>query len=121
MLDKGENDPFFTLINERFPYHQVYFSLDLDEKLIRLITLAPGSGGDPVECEVFQSSLSHSQPYEAMSYCAGDHNDCGQVLLNEYRFNVFRSLHTAFQHLRQPTGCRIMWIDQICSFPIEPL
>lgn len=109
-----EKDNFFTPKNDGFPYDKVYPSLNEDDNQIRLISIAPGSGTQPISCQLSTFSLSNPPPYNALSYCAGNPDDCGQIQLNGYSFNVFKSLYSALRHLRRPDQSISMWVDQLC-------
>ncbi len=117
--DKPDTDPFLTPKNERFPYHEVYSVLNVQDKQIRLVSLASGTGDDPIDCELFTTSLVSHPAYEALSHCAGDPKDCSQIRLNGNPFNVFRSVYSALRQLRQPSRPREIWIDQICINQID--
>lgn len=107
---------FLTSENPKFPYALVYKSLHRHgAKAFCLVRLLPGSGNDEVKCELIPGSLSPTAPsYEAMSYCAGDANDCQSIILNGHEFNTFRSTFEALRNFRCAESSRDLWTDQIC-------
>lgn len=115
--------------------YSYYQPLDLSRKEIRLVTIAPGAFGDPVQCALAR----HLAPwdgldFEALSYCWGDLRDTVTIALrhdhkphenpqggadgvgssdNQF-FHITKSLHLALQYLRYRDRPRVIWIDALC-------
>ncbi|MCJ1404374.1 hypothetical protein MMC11_007599 [Xylographa trunciseda] len=110
---------FFSPENRDFPYKLVYTPLSgerntLKQKLFRLAHILPGSGEDPIKCELFVNKFDSRVPYEALSYCAGDPSDCCRILLNGFPFKTFHSTFDAIKRFRDCKETTVMWIDQLC-------
>lgn len=72
-----------------------YQYLNPQRQGIRLLSLLPGAGGDPIRREVFHASLTafrdptcEAPNYEALSYVWGSSGDTVPILLNGREFNV---------------------------------
>ena len=88
----------------------------LDENEIRLLKVEPGS-----EDEQIQGTVSHvhfSSPgdlrYETISYCWGDSQRRGTVILDGFQIDVPASSVDALKCMRHPDRHRVLWIDSIC-------
>ncbi|KAH8647712.1 heterokaryon incompatibility protein-domain-containing protein [Xylariales sp. PMI_506] len=82
---------------------------------IRYLTLEPGTGDEPLRCQLIHSHLgSIGGRYEALSYTWGDTTARSSILLNGQPFQITNNLVTALQHLRRPQSGRTLWIDALC-------
>lgn len=79
-----------------------------------MVRILPGAREDPIKCKLFIRRLDEGVAYEALSYCAGDPNDCSRILLNGFPFNTFHSTFEAIKRFRHRHAIIVMWIDQIC-------
>ncbi|KAH8767821.1 heterokaryon incompatibility protein-domain-containing protein [Hyaloscypha finlandica] len=91
------------------------------EKQIRVLNLLPGSGDDPIRCEIFdnQSIEEIAGKYLALSYCAGDYRNTMEITVNNRVFNAFASLGEALRRIRLTEDFlqgrpHLVWTDQIC-------
>lgn len=75
---------FCTPENSRFHSQTSYAALDAMRREIRLIELLPDSGRGLIECTLLDKvALAEVQgEYYALSYCAGDVNHTGIILVN---------------------------------------
>ena len=120
-------------------YRRHYDPLPAHGKCIRLLTLHPGTGQDPLYIEL-QASLvnlcdENLSPYEALSYVWGSEDHPVWVYFGrfnrripqyfvrspsllvphgQYSRPVTQNLAEALSHLRYPDRPRTMWIDAIC-------
>ena len=133
--DHEHNDPrdlteeeAFLDAPARFPLHE-YKSLKrtLEDrtgnyKYIRLLTLKPGKGFDPIQCKLRRHRLGKKTPeFTAISYHWNEHapgrafielpNRCTQVP---------RNLKLALKHLRSEDTELRFWCDAICIAQITP-
>ncbi|KAH8655808.1 heterokaryon incompatibility protein-domain-containing protein [Xylariales sp. PMI_506] len=96
--------------------------LDLEEdqaglhQTVRILMLLPGSGEDPVRCELLPIALDGGTSYEALSYSWGGHLALLRVIHVDGRsFIVTDSWFRALRALRPQSGSpRTLWIGQIC-------
>jgi len=91
-----------------------YTPLDPSDRQIRLIELQPGQDDQPVLCRILITSLNDPTPYEALSYTWGDLRDLTEISIDDCSFDVGTNLARILQGLRDPSACRILWIDAVC-------
>ncbi|KAH7142226.1 heterokaryon incompatibility protein-domain-containing protein, partial [Dactylonectria macrodidyma] len=105
---------------------QIYQSLALGLKQIRLLRLYPSS--DPkseIECELFIATLGKKSSaipisgqqqigYDALSYTWGDPAATQRIRLNNSAFFVTQNLCEALRQLRLATRPRVVWADACC-------
>jgi hypothetical protein len=91
-----------------------YTRLSRDPIEIRLLTILPGSGEQPIEVQLKVAQLVAEEEYETLSYFWGNPEDCGSITLNRTRFTVTINLQQALSALRSATESRRFWIDAIC-------
>ncbi|KAF2705763.1 HET-domain-containing protein [Pleomassaria siparia CBS 279.74] len=98
-----------------------YHQLDRAQRSIRLLAIHPGSGSDPVACELVLISLLQEKPteYEALSYCWGNSGERKTILLHQSdaaakNVQISIALYGALLHLRQSTTTRYIWADALC-------
>lgn len=95
----------------------VYTKLALSE--LRILLLAPGKRGSPIECEMRVVSSPTTTQYEALSYVWGDTAQSRSIRCNGFKFRVTESLYTALDHLRYADCWRRIWVDQLSINQIE--
>ena len=81
---------------------------------IRILTLAPGTGDQPLAGYLTVENLDYNPEYEAVSYVWGAEDRCSEILLNDKNLPLTHSIHGALQRMRHPTKARRLWADQIC-------
>lgn len=91
-----------------------YTRLSRDPIEIRLLTILPGSGEQPIEVQLKVARLVAEEEYETLSYVWGKPEDCGSITLDRARFTVTINLQQALSALRSATESRRFWIDAIC-------
>ena len=92
----------------------VYNKLDPQRREIRLCTLQPGSGDNPVNCTLTTVSLDGKPRYEAISYVWGDASTRQEIIVDSKSLLVTVNLHTALRYLRWKDRPRVLWADAIC-------
>ncbi|PQE17524.1 Heterokaryon incompatibility protein [Rutstroemia sp. NJR-2017a BBW] len=103
-----------------------------EQPMIRLLSLFPGAGSDPLECslmlaapflsamrdeEVQGSLIPAGRPiynYEAVSYVWGDVTKTECLTCNKKLLKITGSLATALRAIRQAKTSRTLWADGIC-------
>jgi hypothetical protein len=100
-----------------YTYHR------LPPDFMRIMMLQPGSGEDPVVCNLKQQKIPHAilglaQPsdviFEALSYTWGNPTPTHVITCNGSAFPVCVNLFHALVHLRLEDRIRPLWIDAIC-------
>ncbi|KAF4450721.1 hypothetical protein F53441_6164 [Fusarium austroafricanum] len=81
---------------------------------IRILTLEPGTGDDPLVGHLGFENLDLSPQYEAISYCWGKGGRSSEILCDEKPLSLTRSIEGALRRLRHPTSQRRLWADQVC-------
>ncbi|KAF5877894.1 putative heterokaryon incompatibility protein [Botrytis fragariae] len=103
----------------------LYRSLEIKLREVRLVHLNPGLFEDPISCSITYMSLKEctESAYEALSYCWGDHRQRKDIKVtvtdlkghSEYIMSITLSLYSALQRLRPQNGlARVLWADSIC-------
>ena len=86
-----------------------------DGDLFRLVVLLPGTGTEPIQCNlIFESSKRPQRDYRCLSYCWETIKRDEDIICNGFRFSVTKNLLSALRSLRRPTTNLLIWIDQIC-------
>jgi hypothetical protein len=80
---------------------------------IRLVKLAPGDRGAPLQCSLIQVDSDMPQQYEAMSYAWGDPDDRRDIACDGRRLPITRNLHEALWHFRHVNQPKYLWADAI--------
>ncbi|KAG9229980.1 heterokaryon incompatibility protein-domain-containing protein [Amylocarpus encephaloides] len=120
-----------------------YQALDLSKSEIRLISIEPGSGLNPLKGHIFHVPLSDATPkYHALSYAWGEETEgsnasasepsigrrlhyyltqwplppgpSGWMFIDDEQFKIRPNLEAALRHLRSETKQLVLWIDAIC-------
>ena len=116
---ESRSDNWFSPKIHTFPYNEVYKPL-ASSKDTRLVRVLAGPLESPIgywiDCHVTLTipRAANEKAYNAISYCAGDPNDCVAVESNGHSFNIFRSLYLALKQLRSLDTDVLFWLDQIC-------
>ncbi|KXT16508.1 hypothetical protein AC579_1338 [Pseudocercospora musae] len=85
-----------------------------DDPKIRLLSLWPGSGDDPLLGHLDTCELDHAPPFEALSYCWGRADPSYTINVSGERLEVTENLKLALFRLRRSDAVRRLWIDGIC-------
>ncbi|KAH6870315.1 heterokaryon incompatibility protein-domain-containing protein, partial [Alternaria rosae] len=104
---------------------------------IRCVILLPGSGDDPIECELVYTNIDEKSddrtPYVALSYCWGAVEDTVEIQLyspstspssarkepTRAPFRITQNLFVALQALRNEKR-QCLWIDALCINQQDP-
>jgi hypothetical protein len=106
-------DKYDSPENSTFYESGKYQSLANDE--FRLLRLLPGKENSKLCCELLQNiPINSPPPYEAISYCAGNHKKTIPIQIDGVQFNAFESVGKALHQIQLDTSDRILWTDQIC-------
>lgn len=90
----------------------IYRPLQSNE--IRILTLKPGSGPDPIACTLRHVSLDDQPEYEALSYTWGDPKNTRKILVDGKKLQVTANLFDALENFRDPQQRIVLWVDAIC-------
>ena len=102
------------LINYETWDKKVYSGIHLDQTLIRLVEILPGSS-DELHVELFMKPLGEiKNAYEALSYVWGPPTPAKMIQVNGVSVQVNPNLFDAILALRLPKDRRTIWIDAIC-------
>jgi hypothetical protein len=91
---------------------KIYRALLPDRKEIRILTLHPGSGNDPISLTLEHISLNDGPRYNALSYTWGETLVTRKVLIDGKALPVTDNLHIALKHFSSP--------DKVFSFGLMP-
>lgn len=97
--------------NPDFGYEE---QLDSSAGEIRVAIIAPGTGDDPIHCQLETRRLDTDVLKETLSYVWGPPEGYHNILVNGKEFNVRDSLFRAFKGLRRPDVPREIWADALC-------
>ena len=89
---------------------------------IRILSLLPGNGGAPLQCELYRADVpglispggASGPKFEALSYAWGDGTLCQRLFCNNSAIKITQSLFDALIHLRHPKATRKLWADAVC-------
>ncbi|TGO55650.1 hypothetical protein BOTNAR_0240g00070 [Botryotinia narcissicola] len=93
---------------------QLYYTLEVSKKEVRLVTLLPGDLPDDIHCTLTTVSLIDEPFYEALPYVWGNPTNKCDINLQGNSFPVTTNLESALRHLRYREQPRVLWIDAIC-------
>ncbi|KAM6504787.1 hypothetical protein FSOLCH5_015277 [Fusarium solani] len=98
---------------------QLYGTLDLhpNPDAIRLVELLPGTGKDPIRCNLrIESRADEQLSYQALSYVWGNPKpeDLVNIELGGQPAPVTPNLYCALSYLRLASASRLLWIDALC-------
>ena len=98
-----------------------YRPLDVENREIRLVILAPASSfEDDIHCTLQPVSLNEDPQYEALSYTWGDENVTDEIFLDGQSFQVTTNLVSFLRHLRLASQPRVLWADAIAINQRDP-
>ncbi|KAK7429583.1 hypothetical protein QQZ08_003963 [Neonectria magnoliae] len=85
-----------------------------DSYSVRILTLDPGSGDEPLAGHLTVENLDWNPQYEAISYVWGTEGRYSEILCDGKPLPLTRSIQDALRRMRHPTLPRRLWADQIC-------
>jgi len=91
-----------------------YSVLNQDKQEIRLLTVCSGSFEDEIRCKLHTVSLNATPAYTALSYCWGNKDEQGEVVVDEKKTTIMKSLEIALRYLRNGYEDVVVWVDAIC-------
>jgi hypothetical protein len=87
----------------------------LESDHIRILHLSPGSGQEPLLCEIEHAELAKKPSYEALSYVWGTGTASYRATVGSDKLLHIRpSLYNALRDLRHAEESRALWVDAIC-------
>jgi Heterokaryon incompatibility protein (HET) len=93
--------------------------LNQSKDVIRLLTLHPGIGDDPIICGLEEVAIGEKL-YTAVSYQWGDMAPEKQInILNGGIMTVRPNIYAALKQFRSPVEDKVLWVDSICIYPIR--
>lgn len=99
--------------NENGQHNLYSTSLDIESYDIRILSIQPGSGDDPIQCTLELASLINPGSYIALSYCWGILTLTAEIIVNTQIIPVRANLATALKRLREHGFFRV-WVDALC-------
>ena len=87
---------------------------DTTRPCIRLMTLVPGTGYEPVQCTIQEHPLETAPEFDALSYYWGSPDPPSYISVSGYRLKTTRNLKSALAFLRFSDQPRLMWVDAVC-------
>ena len=91
------------------------FQTVADGDAFRLAVIQPGTGTNPIQCNLlWESSNGPSRKYCCLSYAWESVHRDAAILCDGFRFPVTSNLLRALQSLRKPKTPLIIWVDQVC-------
>ncbi|KAK1764198.1 heterokaryon incompatibility protein-domain-containing protein [Phialemonium atrogriseum] len=81
---------------------------------IRILELSSGSGSDPIQANLIETSVDSAPPFEALSYVWGDATIREEIICDAAQLHITVNLYHALQSLRPPKAKRLIWVDAIC-------
>jgi hypothetical protein len=86
----------------------------LTQGKIRLLTLLPGQGDDPIHCETNTTNLESTPAYEAISYAWGTSANLVDIYFNGTSRLTRHNLTDCLRNLRYEDEPRVLWVDALC-------
>lgn len=81
---------------------------------IRILTLEPGNGDEPLVGHLGFENLDLNPQYEAISYCWGADDRSSVIICDGKPLALTKSIDGALRRIRHPTSQRRLWADQVC-------
>jgi hypothetical protein len=81
---------------------------------IRILTLEPGTGDDPLVGHLGFENLDLNPQYEAISYCWGTDGRSSEITCDGKALPLTKSIEGALRRMRHATKQRRLWADQVC-------
>lgn len=91
-----------------------YKRLSEKSSQIRLCTLQPGSGTEPLEFSLEIVDLESAPPFEALSYTWRGDSQIAHIRKDATMRRLQPNVTSAMYHLRLEDKQRILWIDRLC-------
>ncbi|KAL1610710.1 hypothetical protein SLS60_002380 [Paraconiothyrium brasiliense] len=91
-----------------------YTTLSSSRDSLRTLVLLPGSGAEPIRCELVSTQLSTNPSYEALSYQWEDTTKLKAILIDDVKVAITSNLAAALSSLRHRKEPRRLWVDAIC-------
>jgi hypothetical protein len=85
-----------------------------NKRSIRMLSLEPGEGSDPLIGSLTSVDVDHAGAYEPLSYVWSDPTRSHSILCQGVRIGLTGSLYHALRRVRLPNDRRRIWADQIC-------
>ncbi|KAK5997802.1 Heterokaryon incompatibility 6-like protein [Cladobotryum mycophilum] len=85
-----------------------------DDQSIRILTLEPGSGANPLVGSLGTEQLGSRPEYEAISYVWGTGGRHSELVCDGAALPLTQSIYDALCRVRHATETRRLWADQIC-------
>ncbi|KAL8365319.1 hypothetical protein RB595_004224 [Gaeumannomyces hyphopodioides] len=85
-----------------------------DSCSIRILTLEPGVGDEPLVGSLEFESLDARPDFEAISYVWGAGTRSAEMRCDGRPLSMTRSIHDALRCMRHPARPRRLWADQVC-------
>ncbi|KAF7196583.1 hypothetical protein HII31_01953 [Pseudocercospora fuligena] len=95
-------------------YRDALYEDSGDRPKIRLLSLWPGSGEDPLLGHLDTYELDQAPLFEALSYCWGRVDPSYTINISSEKLEVTENLKLALFRLRNSDAVRRLWIDGIC-------
>lgn len=80
---------------------------------IRYLTLHPGTGDDPLKCDLHTAPMSETT-FEAVSYVWGSDVRDQEIICEGRKLALTTNLFRVLKRVRQPETSRNIWADLIC-------
>lgn len=81
---------------------------------IRILTLEPGTGDEPLVGHLGFEHLDSNPQYEAISYCWGTDGRSSEIICDRKPLALTKSIEGALRRMRHATSQRRLWADQVC-------
>ncbi|KAL3606787.1 hypothetical protein FPOAC2_01752 [Fusarium poae] len=94
---------------ERYKYTPIE-----DNYSVRILTLEPGAGDEPLVGHLGFENLGLSPRYEAISYCWGTDGRSSEIICDGESLALTKSIEGALRRMRHATSQRRLWADQVC-------
>jgi hypothetical protein len=103
------------------PYCPYKYTPLIDPKSIRILSLQPGQGGDPLVGRLSVENLASKPDYETISYVWGGDGRCAELHVvgddgsgQRAVLPLTESACDALRRMRLPARPRRLWADQVC-------
>lgn len=83
-------------------------------KTTRLLRILPGTGSEPIKCDLRVVDLARKPRFEALSYVWGTPDPPDYITCCRQRKSVTPNLGAALRRLRSQEKERVFWVDAIC-------
>jgi hypothetical protein len=89
---------------------------------IRLLHVKPGTGNEPIACEIYHVSLVDSPVYEALSCTweldepTGEPPQHHSIACGEFHISIAPNLFSALRQLRKDAEDLVLWADAACIY-----